>query len=512
MQKISNIFYKAAILSVVAIMSVGCLLEKEDVLANTQNVMIELNVSSGEMTKAAPTANESAVNSLRIYAFYGNRLAGYLERGLIVEGDPFYMDLELPATGIHEIDFYVIANETQMSYQSAPLTLSKNMSREQLEEIRYTGLISGESLPMYAKQKESIDVDKVREAANAEEGHDGHFILIDPVELKLSRSLAKISLYAAKTQGAETTPQIIKATLLAAGTRQYSYLFEQDDEVLNNVISRPNDRDFLTSAVSVTKSVELNSSSSKDPDAFDVIFTNAYLPEVTYGSNDCSVSSGNSREVVMRVDYALGADGEVRTGYVYMPRINRNTHYKVCLLINPEGKIKINYEVAPWQTNTMEDFHFDYPTHSYLREQIPVTEADIAIKPTNPATMSETVPFTAYFQMTFPSNDAWTPTLEGPHAGNCEVKVYEIDDMVEIPISQSNWPIEASDKWYKLVVSPNQMKLTAGNEVRLAVTYQASGFDTIEYMLINGSHGEYYWPYSGTTTQDANYVIITMVN
>ena len=177
MQKISNIFYKAAILSVVAIMSVGCLLEKEDVLANTQNVMIELNVSSGEMTKAAPTANESAVNSLRIYAFYGNRLAGYLERGLIVEGDPFYMDLELPATGIHEIDFYVIANETQMSYQSAPLTLSKNMSREQLEEIRYTGLISGESLPMYAKQKESIDVDKVREAANAEEGHDGHFIL-----------------------------------------------------------------------------------------------------------------------------------------------------------------------------------------------------------------------------------------------------------------------------------------------------------------------------------------------
>ena len=214
----------------------------------------------------------------------------------------------------------------------------------------------------------------------------------------------------------------------------------------------------------------------------------------------------------MRVDYALGADGEVRTGYVYMPRINRNTHYKVCLLINPEGKIKINYEVAPWQTNTMEDFHFDYPTHSYLREQIPVTEADIAIKPTNPATMSETVPFTAYFQMTFPSNDAWTPTLEGPHAGNCEVKVYEIDDMVEIPISQSNWPIEASDKWYKLVVSPNQMKLTAGNEVRLAVTYQASGFDTIEYMLINGSHGEYYWPYSGTTTQDANYVIITMVN
>ena len=512
MQKISNITLKAAILSVAAVMSVGCLIEKEDALTNMQNVMIELNVSAGEMTKASPSEQESTINTLRIYAFYGSRLVGYIDRGVIVEGDPFYMDLELPATGIHEVYFYVIANETQMSYQSTPLTLSRDMSREQLEEIRYTGLVSGNCLPMYAKQKESIDVDKIRAAANTGEGHDGHFILIDPVELKLSRSLAKISLYAAKTQGAEITPQIINATLLAAGTRQYSYLFEQEDDVLNNVASRPNDRDLLTSAVTVTKSVELNSAASKDPAAFDVIFTNAYLPEVTYGSSDCSVSSGNSREVVMRVEYALGTGGEVRAGYVYMPRINRNTHYKVCLLINPEGKIKINYEVAPWYTNTMDDFHFDYPTHSYLREQIPVTEADIALKPALPATMSETVPFTAYFQMTVPSNDAWTPTLEGPHAGNCEVKVYEIDGLIETPVTQSNWPIEASEKWYKLVVSPDQMKLSAGNEVRLAVTYQASGLDTIEYMLINGSHGEYYWPYSGTTTQDANYVIITMVN
>ena len=56
------------------------------------------------------------------------------------------------------------------------------------------------------------------------------------------------------------------------------------------------------------------------------------------------------------------------------------------------------------------------------------------------------------------------------------------------------------------------MKLDAGDEVRLAITYKASGFDELEYMLINGSYMEYYWPYDGTSQEDANYVIITMVN
>ena len=55
-------------------------------------------------------------------------------------------------------------------------------------------------------------------------------------------------------------------------------------------------------------------------------------------------------------------------------------------------------------------------------------------------------------------------------------------------------------------------KIDAGAEVKLAITYKATGFDTMEYLLINGSYQEYYWPYSGTSKQDANYVIITMVN
>lgn len=509
MQKINNILLSAATLLVAAMMSVSCL-EKESIATDDmQSVMIELSVSADGMTKATPTTSEEVVNSLRIYAFCGERLAGYATRSTVAQGEPFYMDLELPATGTHDVDFYVVANEEQMAYQNGIVSLSENMTRSQLEAVKFTGLTSGNALPMYCIQKEEINVSEITAAANTEEGHEGHFILAKKVKLDLTRSLAKISLYAAKVQGTSATPQIIGAKILAAGTRTYSYLFPQSVETLNEVISRPNDRTILSSAVNVNAAV---AKGTKDASKYDIVHAGAYLPEVTYGSSDWSMSSGNEREVVLRVEYALSEGGEVRTGFVYMPQIKRNTHYKVCILISSEGQLIINYEVLPWEDNVIGDIHFDYPTHSYLRESIPTTESDLAAKPAQEAQMSEAKPFEGYFQMSYPLNDSWTPTLMGPQAGNCEVTVYDMTELTPTKIPEDEWPIEASDKWYKVVVTPNPVKVDAGDEVKLAITYRAAGFETIEYMLINGSYQEYYWPYAGTSQQDANYVLITMVN
>lgn len=499
MHKFNNIILIAATLLSAAIISVSCL-EKEDVATQMQSVMIELSVSSENMTKAVPTASETAINSLRIYAFYGERLAGYAEKGTVMGDTPFYMDLELPATGIHEVDFYVIANEAQMAYQNSVVTLSKSMTRSQLESVRFTGLTSGDALPMYSLQKEEINVDQITSSANAEPGHEGHHILTKKVQLKLSRSLAKISLYAAKVEGSSATPQLLDAKILAAGTRIYSYLFPQSPETLSAVTARPNDRTILSSAVSVNAQVLKGSEQAKDASNYDLVLTDAYLPEV------------NSEDVVLRVEYAMNSGGEVRTGFVYMPQIKRNTHYKVCILISAEGQLIINYEVMPWEDNVISDIHFDYPTHSYLRENIPVTESDLVNKPSQPAQMSEVKPFEGYFQMRYPSNDSWTPTLMGPQAGNCTVLVFEQDGLVETEVPEEQWPIEASEKWYRIEVTPDPSKIDAGDEVKLAVTYRATGFEMIEYMLINGSYQEYYWPYAGGSQQDANYVIITMVN
>lgn len=489
MQKFNNIILIAAALVSAAIISVSCM-EKEDASAQMQSVMIELSVSSEGMTKAVPTASETAINSLRIYAFYGERLAGYAEKGTVIEDTPFYMNLELPAAGTHQVDFYVVANEDQMAYQNGKVILSADMTRSQLESIRFTGLTSGDALPMYGLQKEDINVDEIT----------SELILTQKVQLHLSRSLAKISLYAAKVQGTSVIPQILDIKILAAGTRTYSYLFPQSQETLSAIAPRPNDRTIHSSAVDVNAEVAKGSNEAKDASNYDMVQADAYLPEV------------NSEDVVLRVEYAMSPGGEIRTGFVYMPQIVRNTHYKVCILISAEGQLIINYEVMPWEDNVISEIHFDYPTHSYLREAIPSTESDLAVKPSGPAQMSESKPYEGYFQMTYPSNDSWTPTLMGPQAGNCTVTVFQQDGLVEQEVPQDQWPIDASPKWYRIAVTPDPMKVEAGDEVRLAVTYKAAGLETIEYMLINGSYQEYYWPYAGESQQDANYVIITMVN
>lgn len=510
MQKNNQILFNAAILFLAAVLSVGCVLEKEDMSADRQSVMIELSVSAGDITKSTPTPNEEKINMLRVYAFYGSRLAGTALRYETALNTPFYMDLELPESGIHDVDFYLIANESEMAEENTSIVLSENMTREQIESIKYTGLMTKNVLPMYCKQTESINVDDILPTPNTESEHNGHFVLAQTVAFDLTRSLAKLSIYAAAVDGTTSDPQILSTKILAKGTRLYSYLFPQTDAVLNEVVSRTNDRLLFSTPKTVTAKIAKGSPDIAYPENYDLVMTDEYLPEVTYGSSSWNVSSGNDRETVLHIEYNLGAGKELKNAYVYLPPVIRNTHMKVCILINSEGQIIINYTVADWIDNDMTDYSFDYPTHTYLKDFIPVTEEEMVMKPASPATMSEIVPFKGYFQMTNPSNDTWTPTLLGLNASECTIRVFEEPSNTEVMFS--TWPIDVSEKWYRIEVAPKAGYMSLGEEVMLAISYKATGLDKIDYLLINGVNMEYFWPYTGSSDQDANYVIITMVN
>lgn len=506
-----NILLNTAIFFFAAMLSVSCMTEKENMPAERQSVMIELSVSAGDLTRSASTTSEEKINTLRVYAFCGSRLAGTTFRNNTALNEPFYMDLELPASGTHGVDFYLIANESEMADENESMVLSEDMSRTEIESIRYNGLMTRTALPMYCRQTESINVDSVLPTANDETGHKGHFVLTQKVSFELTRSLAKLSIYAAKVEGVSSNPQILSARILADGTRMHSYLFPQTEAVLDAVVSRAEDRILFNSPKTVTAAIVKGSSETADPANYDLIKSDDYLPEVPYGAyafSSWNASSGFNREVVLYIEYNLGAGQAVKHAYVYLPEIVRNTHYKVCILINAEGQIIINYVVADWEDHVMPDLSFDYPTHSYIRASLPEAGTDLSAQPDAPAQMSESVSFTGYFQMTYPSNDAWTPTLIGLNASSCTLKVYEVPGMIEV----KEWPIEASDKWYRIEVSPNTGHMAEGDEVQLAISYQASGLETKEFLLINGTQGQYYWPYEGTSVQDDHYVIITMVN
>ena len=496
MRTISNI----TICILATLLSVSCLLEKDGPSAQMRGVMIQMSVSAGEQTKSDPTTSEETINSLRVYAYYGDKLAGYAARQATSLNDPFFMDLQLPERGTYNVDFYLIANEAEMAYENGLVQLSENMTKAQLEAVKYTGLKHRDVLPMYCMQTESINVDEVS-------SQEGHIVLSQKITFSLSRSLAKLSVYAAKENGASATPKVLSVDLLAGGTREYSYLFPQNENVLNAVVSRQADRSLLDASVSVVAEVEKGSEEALDPANYTPVLTGKYLPEVTYGSSSWNQSSGNDREAVLHIRFS--PDGvQTRNGYVYLPPVERNNHIKICILISAEGQIMINYVVADWDEDMMQNWFFDYPTHTYIWHEIPYEDDDLLKKPGRTAMMSESAPFKGYFQMTYPSSDKWTPTLEGLHASDCTVSVYNDRTGDKVFSSEDPAPLPVSEDWFRIEVSPRTGHMRLNETVNLAITYTPGGFAESEYLLVNGSYSDYFW--EGSTSE--NYVTITMVN
>lgn len=502
MRKINNIFFNIGLYLMAAAVSVSCLVEKDGPSAKQQSVMMEINVSVGVMTKADPTSSEEQIKSLRVYAFHGERLAGYARWTETMPANKLYMDLILPESGIADLTFYAIANEGQMSYENGVLQLAENMTKTQLEAIRYTGLESDDCLPMYYKGTHSINAGAVTTSL---EGHEGHYVLSDKVNIRLERSLAKISVYAAAaSQGFGL--QINTIRLLAGGTRIYSHLFPQSQETLKAMGSRAEARVLHSSEIEVSKVVLSGTPAADLPENYDEVMTGQYLPEVPYKA---VAGAANEKAAVLYVEYGIGAEQkQVQHGYVYLPEIIRNTHYKVCIIVKAEGQILVNIDVAPWIDAEDTQRDIDYPTHSYIMNQVPVEGKLYPEAPASQATMSENTAFTGYFQMTYPAAEKWTPTLKGNYAAVNDVEVYEYKPSGDyLPQDKLPFPISASDKWYTIKVVPND-DMPVSETVELAISYTGGGFMEAEFLLINGSTKEYYWPGS----QDCNYITITMVN
>ena len=505
----ANIYILNYILLAGLVVFGACQRHEEEWIANGEhNVTIELSVSTTEITRATPTAMEQAINSLRIYAFRNDKPIGYIYREATSAGVPFYMDLQLPESGVHDVEFYLIANEGEMADENSSISLSQSMSKSELEAVKFTGLVEGKALPMYAKSIKSINVANISQSGSAVEGHEGHLFLNESLNFQLYRPIAKLSLYGAKLSGNNSNPRVRKVEFLPGGTRQYNYLFPQEESLLNAIPSRANGRVFTSSTVAITAAVEKGSVAATQPESYTTIFENGYVSEVAVGASAWNQPSANSNAAVLRLEYALGEGKEVLNGYIYLPALVRNHHIKVCILFNAEGQLVANYEVAEWDESEMQDYHFDYPTHSYIMEAIPTTADEGPLQPSGEATMAEDRPFKGYFQMSKPSNDAWTPTLLGLNGNKCEIRVFDVESGNEI----TTFPIDASEKWYRVEVWPFAGKMEVGKEVMLAISYTASGLVESEFLLINGSTLNYYWPYSGSSAQDANYVIITMVN
>lgn len=403
MQKLINITLKAAAAILAVILAASCVFEKENPVSKQQkqNVLVQIGVSTDGMaqTKADVITGddqdgegvEKTISTLRVYAYIGGDLSGYAYVPEYSSTSKIYMDLKnLPASGNVDVRFMAVANEGSMkasttshlnievgTNQDGSISLPSSFGLDSFNGIIYeianqqftTG--DGEQkktvgMPMYADATVKINVDNVGNPNTGD--HEGHFILQQAVNLTLTRSLAKIEVYAAEsasatTAGGKTDDTSVTITGVSlANVPQSGNLFTAPaakatltytDFNGDNTDGTGYSATFLK-AGTVTKKVNQDASDDiKNPDNYTLVSNAYYLAENNQGDEakyDYGATDYTTKATVLKIDYTVG--GTPKTGYVKMPQIKRNTWYKVLARIKANGKAEIKVVAVAWNYNS----------------------------------------------------------------------------------------------------------------------------------------------------------------
>ena len=162
-----KILYWAVTAVCCGLLPCGCVKEDAASLGERHDVAVRLNVGTcavGE-TDGTPTGEESAIHSLRVYAFVKGQLAGHEFRSGDMETPAtFWMDLTMTSLTTETVDFYIIANEKAMSTPGAEKTFTENTTEAELNDFTFTTLtrdVQAYGLPMFGKESKTIDFSKL---------------------------------------------------------------------------------------------------------------------------------------------------------------------------------------------------------------------------------------------------------------------------------------------------------------------------------------------------------------
>lgn len=431
MDSIKQILGRIFILGCLVGSLTGCSEEDRTPLSGERMVQVQLDVHTRavDASTGTPTAEESDLHSLRIYAFDNSgQQVGHLN---LTDGldtsNPLLMDLKIKAEPTEQsLRFYAVANEGAMSTPGNEKTLDANTSETELKNFTFTLLktpTSDNGLPMFATDEVTINTGNT--SLRTESGHEGHYTLNEKVNFELERPVGKLGVFAAKVEGETETLTVTGAKILKEGTRMRNYLFPQTDEVLKQIVSKEAEINLaLVTGGNVNKALSENISDEerKNPGNYTPLLEVPFYPfETPWGSTSWD-TPGDERGAVLQIDYQFG--DKTNTGLVYLPRIERNHYYAICCLMRNSGKITVEYVVADWNDGGNYELDFAYPTYFPIE---PMEGADYS-QPTvyyNPDPDSDEGTFKARFRLTAPEGQEWQPTLLNATPADYEITVYQ---------------------------------------------------------------------------------------
>lgn len=496
MLNIKKILYVIVATACGSFLLFGCVKKESSSLGERHNVTVQLNVGTRAVSESneTPTPEESALHSLRVYAFVDGRLAGYyFNNGSMEAPAIFLMDLTLYSTTTKDVNFYVVANEAAMETPGSSKRLTKNTTEAELNAFSFTQLNTTYGLPMFCKETQPINfTEDTVVNPQTDSGHEGHTLLKQQLNFSLKRPIAKLGIFAAKAAGESGQLTVTGLTMLASGTRVSNYLMPQERKILEQIGSTRGD--IVLAVVESEVSAELNENISpaerSDPSNYTPVLSKAFYPfENPWGSNAWNII-GDEHGNILRINYAF--DGEERTGLVYMPPIERNHYYTICCLMHNSGKITVEYTVSDWDEGGTYPLEFAYPNYTN-----PLQPADGSLPPEgrkypqpeiycSPDEDSDEGSYTFRFSITGPIGQEWQPTLLDATPGDFELTVYKNGTEATIPYTADPYPYQIKIKALK----PENV----GKTVKLAISYiPAWDPSGTSLLMINGKNEDMAW-------------------
>ena len=353
MNRFFNIILKVAAAVLAMVLATSCIFEKEEIAGKKRDVMVLLDINTADMvaTKATedPTTAEALLNTVKVYAYDSNGIMiGYADNTTATNGR-FHMVLSVPE-GLETIvaDFYVVANEASMLNNTTAVALPQNVSITQLRALTFNAL-GGTALPMYGIVEDfTLDLNAGQQHLDSKGGHQPGFILNQDIKVSLTRSLAKIAVYAAE-EGTSAKNNVTINSVTFKDIINSGYLFE-------NATPLQTTGDVVLSNTQVTVDKKLNRAdadyATKRENAAN--FTEVAAPHYIHK---------NPAGKKLVINYTTGS-GAPKNAEIEMPAIERNTFYKVLCLVKADGEMSLELVVADWEEGTGKSVDFkDLPEY-----------------------------------------------------------------------------------------------------------------------------------------------------
>ena len=515
-----------ALLALAAATVAGCSKAPVPDLGEELDVLLQMSVGTKAVTETdgTPTAAESAIHTLRVYAFVDGKAAGHFytpdyaaleDAAGTASGTAkhFLMDIKMYSLGTKDVDFYVVANEGAMYTAGSAARLDENTTEAELKGFTFTSLNLDNGmalgLPMCCKKREAIDFASDDESnPQTVPGHEGHTLLAQKLSFELERPVGKIGVFAAKPIGEKGTLTV--TGLSVTRSRFVNFLMLPAD--LESAYSNPgsaSERKLEVVDGSVTVNAEV-ASGETDAAEYTPVQADAYYPfENPWGSTAWNLP-GDARGNILTISYKYDSDSQERTGTVYLPSIVRNTYYMVCCLLSNTGKIMVSYSVADWDYAEPYQLEFAAPEYELPTQSYPA----VAVRPPysdqptvhyngDPAAQEGT--FSINFKISGPVGQVWTPTLLNATDADFQITVTQNGSPVAAPYLASADPYEITIR----ALRPDNV----GKMLEFAISYTPQWDPTgTSLLMINGnSEDDLAWPVPTETVNPTYKIVIEQV-